>query len=88
HAGLLAVKTTAEWLKFRFRIDFHARSPPNQEYTNINSIYFIIPNLRSLIKPKISPAPPHFFLIFFCFFFSLFWNPCSSPHPLFPERKE
>ncbi|WP_221928474.1 hypothetical protein, partial [Paenibacillus macerans] len=38
-------------------------------------------------QAKISPAPPHFPHLF-VFFFSLFWNPCSSPHPLFPERKE
>ncbi|MEC0329523.1 hypothetical protein P4H42_07795, partial [Paenibacillus macerans] len=62
----------AEWLKFCSRIDLHVHSPPNQGYTNISSIYFIIPNTRSLIKPKISPEPPHFFLIFFCFFFSFF----------------
>ncbi|MEC0135466.1 hypothetical protein P4H94_00940, partial [Paenibacillus macerans] len=79
HAVLLAVKTAAEWLKFRSRIDLHVCSPPNQEYTNTSSIYFIIPNIRSLIKPKISPEPPHFFPIFFDLFFSLFWNPCSSP---------
>ncbi|MEC0152882.1 hypothetical protein P4H87_20105, partial [Paenibacillus macerans] len=75
HAVLFAVKTAAEWLKFRSRIGFHIGSPPNQEYTNIGSIYFIIPNVCSLIKPKISPEPPHFFLIFFVFFFSLFLEP-------------
>ncbi|MEC0152934.1 hypothetical protein P4H87_20370, partial [Paenibacillus macerans] len=56
-----------EWLKFRSCIDLHVCSPPNQEFTNISSIYFIIANMRSLIKPKISPEPPHFFLIFFVF---------------------
>ncbi|MEC0138535.1 hypothetical protein P4H94_16925, partial [Paenibacillus macerans] len=85
---LLAVKTAAEWLKFRSRIDFHARSPPNQEYTNISSIYFIIPNVRSLIKSKISPEPPHFFPIFFLFFSSLFFGILAlAPIPC-PERKE
>ncbi|MCY7557080.1 hypothetical protein [Paenibacillus macerans] len=39
------------------------------------------PNTRSLIKLKITPEPPYFFLIFFVFFFPLFLNPCSSPHP-------
>ncbi|MEC0154412.1 hypothetical protein P4H87_28045, partial [Paenibacillus macerans] len=74
-------------LKFRSRNDFHIRSPPNQEYTNISSIYFIIPNTRSLIKPKISLEPPHFFPSFL-FISPLFFGTLAlSPQPLFHERK-
>ncbi|MCY7562299.1 hypothetical protein, partial [Paenibacillus macerans] len=70
-------------------IDFHIRSPPNQEYTYICSIYFIIANIRSLIKPKISPEPPHFFLSFFVFS-SLFFGTFALALPLLPapERRE
>ncbi|MEC0332544.1 hypothetical protein P4H42_23385, partial [Paenibacillus macerans] len=77
HAVLLAVKTAAEWLKFRSRIDFHIRSPPNQEYTNIDSIYFIIANMRSLIKPKISLNR----LIFSLSLFYLFRTLSPPPPP-------
>ncbi|MEK5164444.1 hypothetical protein NYE69_19175 [Paenibacillus sp. FSL R5-0527] len=43
--------------------------------------------MRSLINPKISPELPHFFLIFFVFFFPLFGNPYYSPNPCLPELK-
>ncbi|MGG2991112.1 hypothetical protein ABEO75_03765, partial [Paenibacillus macerans] len=62
----------AEWLKFRSRIDFHIAYLPNQEYRNISSIYFIIPNTRSLFKPKISPKPPYFFTLSFSALFFLY----------------
>ncbi|MCY7558326.1 hypothetical protein, partial [Paenibacillus macerans] len=62
-AVLLALVTAAEWLKFRSGIDLYVHSPSNQEFTNISSIYFIIPNVCSLIKPKFLPEPAHFFLI-------------------------
>ncbi|MGG2991718.1 hypothetical protein ABEO75_06880, partial [Paenibacillus macerans] len=77
HAGLLAVVTAAEWLKFHSCIDIHACSPPISTI-HVHVFVFIIPNTCSLIKPKISPEPPHFLPFLF---FSLFWNPCSSPIP-------
>ncbi|CAM4394642.1 hypothetical protein PAMA110636_12810 [Paenibacillus macerans] len=84
HAVLLAVKTAVEWLKFLSRIDLHVCPPPNQEFTNISSIYFIIPNMCSLIKLKISPEPSH---IHHLIFFSPFLEPTLYPPPPAPCTK-
>ncbi|MGG2995817.1 hypothetical protein ABEO75_27905, partial [Paenibacillus macerans] len=71
-------------------VDFHVRSPLNQEFTHMCSLLLIIPNVRSLIKLKISPETASFFSfpLFLLFFFcSFFLNAYLSPQPLPPERK-
>ncbi|OMG50698.1 hypothetical protein BK140_04870 [Paenibacillus macerans] len=74
----------------QFPVDFHVRSPPNQKFTYMRSLYLIMPNMRSLIKLKISPETASFFSLplFLLFFFcSFFLNAYLSPQLLPPERK-
>ncbi|MBS5914033.1 MAG: hypothetical protein KID09_26010, partial [Paenibacillus macerans] len=84
-----AVKTAAEWLKFRSRIGFHIRLPPESRiHEHKFHLFHYTKHTFSNQAKNLTCTASFFPHLFFVFFFSLFWNPCSSPHPLFPERKE